>query len=135
MDRDADHLRVLAICHFVLAALTALSAIPLLPGLAPTGLILQLLWRVLPREIPDEVIEQLVRTIFWSAFLLTLLHASIVAYIGWCLARRTHRLLSLIFSCGNLLMVPLGTVLGIFTLLVLLRPSVKKLFTKPGTAG
>jgi hypothetical protein len=135
MDRDADHLRVLAICHYVLAALTALSAIPLLPGFAVSGLTLRLLQALVPPEVPRDLIEQLVRTIFWSVFLLTLLHASIVAYIGWCLARRKHRLLSLVFSCFNLLMVPLGTVLGVFTLVVLLRPSVKKLFTAPGTGG
>jgi hypothetical protein len=135
MDRDADHLRVLAICHYVLAALTALSAIPFWPGLAASGLVLRMLRAAVPPEVPHDLIQQLVRTIFWSLFLLTLLHASIVAYIGWCLARRKRRLLSLVFSGFNLLMVPLGTILGVFTLVVLLRPSVKALFTAPGTGG
>jgi len=50
------------------------------------------------------------------------------AFAGRCLVVRKHRLLCLLVAGFNCVNVPLGTILGIFTLIVLLRPSVENLF-------
>jgi hypothetical protein len=135
MDRDADRLRVLVICHYLLAGLTALCSFPFL--IVP--LVLASLGTSLGagphQDLPADLVAQLVRYVMWSAFLMTWVHAGVIAYIGRCLARRKRYLLCLIFSGLNATMVPLGTILGVFTIVILARPSVKALFTAPGTGG
>jgi ABC-type sulfate transport system permease subunit len=51
-------------------------------------------------------------------------------YAGRCIKRRSKRALTLIVACLNTLAVPLGTILGVCTLLVLTRRSVKKLYER-----
>lgn len=41
---------------------------------------------------------------------------------------KTHRMFSIIVAGINCIQVPVGTVLGVFTLVVLLRESVKKMY-------
>jgi multisubunit Na+/H+ antiporter MnhB subunit len=49
--------------------------------------------------------------------------------LGWrSLKARRHRIFTLILSGLNCLCVPFGTVLGIFTFIVLLRPTVRDLY-------
>ena len=68
--------------------------------------------------------------------------AGLLVLIGWTLAvcsflvarylmRRKHYLFCLIVSGVNCLQVPFGTALGVFTLIVLLRPNVKAMFIQP----
>jgi hypothetical protein len=130
MDRDAEHLRVLVICHYLLAGLTALCALPFLAVPLCLALIGKSLSAGPLEDLPADLVAQLVRYLMWSMFLLTWVHAGVIAYIGRCLARRTQYLACLIFSGLNATMVPLGTVLGIFTIVILARPSVKDLFVK-----
>ncbi len=44
---------------------------------------------------------------------------------GWFLRRKTHRVFSLVVAGLDCLQVPYGTVLGVFTILVLTRASVQ----------
>ena len=46
-------------------------------------------------------------------------------YSGRCINRRRHHTFSLIMAGINCLSIPLGTALGVFTFIVLLRPTVK----------
>jgi len=57
--------------------------------------------------------------------------AALMAYAGRCLARRERRVFCLVVAALECLWTPFGTVLGILTLLVLIRPSVIELFNKP----
>jgi hypothetical protein len=47
---------------------------------------------------------------------------------GIFLGRRKFRTFSLIVAVINCIHVPLGTVLGVFTIIVLLRPSVREIY-------
>ena len=47
---------------------------------------------------------------------------------GFCLHARKHRTFSLIVGGVNFLHLPLGTVLGVFTIIVLIRDSVRELY-------
>ena len=51
-----------------------------------------------------------------------------VAYAGRCLAQRRRHTLCLVVAGISCMMMPFGTVLGVFTLIVLLRPQVKAAF-------
>ena len=50
---------------------------------------------------------------------------------GSFLGKRRHRIFIMVVSGFNCLNVPLGTILGIFTFIVLLRPSVTMEFERP----
>jgi hypothetical protein len=65
--------------------------------------------------------------------------ASVLILVGWTfavlvliagrfIARRKHYTLCFVMACVDCLSVPFGTVLGVFTILVLNRQSVKELF-------
>jgi hypothetical protein len=63
----------------------------------------------------------------WALGILTI-------YAGRCLKQHKAYNLAFVLACLNCLHAPLGTALGVFTLLVLSRPSVKALFGVPGVA-
>jgi hypothetical protein len=48
---------------------------------------------------------------------------------GRFLSRRQHHTFCIVISAINCLTVPFGTALGVYTIVVLLRPSVKQLFS------
>ena len=54
--------------------------------------------------------------------------AGFVLAAGRCLARRKAYTFCLVMGCVECLFMPFGTVLGVFTILVLNRASVKKMF-------
>jgi len=49
-------------------------------------------------------------------------------YVGRCIKRRIHRTLTLVVACLNVMFIPFGTILGVFALIVLSRPNVKRLY-------
>lgn len=53
---------------------------------------------------------------------------------GLLIVRRKLRIFSLIMAAVNCVMVPFGTVLGVFTMVVLLRPSVREVYAAPSHA-
>ena len=133
---DASHLRLLSIFHYVLAGLTALfSLFPLIH----VGIGIAALSGAMPIESnggaasPDET-----RLFGWlfivigSIFILCgLTLAGFMAYAGRCLARQRRHTLCLVVAALSCMLMPLGTVLGVFTLIVLLRPAVKAAFDAP----
>jgi len=58
--------------------------------------------------------------------------AACLMIAGWFLGRRQHYLYCMTLGCSALLFQPLGTILGVFTIIVLIRPSVKRLFETGG---
>jgi hypothetical protein len=54
--------------------------------------------------------------------------AILILINGRCLAQRKHYTFCQVMSGVECLFMPLGTILGVFTLVVLSRPSVKPLF-------
>jgi hypothetical protein len=53
---------------------------------------------------------------------------ALTIYLGRCIRRRTKRTLTLVVACLNLVFVPVGTLLGVATILVLTRSSVKRAY-------
>ncbi len=88
-----------------------------------SGLMILRPWISGPAEIrpkplhPDPIPEELLYTMLLSWFV-----ASALANVLSAVTKR--RLLSLIVAWFNCLNLPLGTILGIFTLVILRRPSV-----------
>jgi hypothetical protein len=124
VNRDQEHLDLLAIFHYILAGLTALGAcVPILH----VGMGVFILMAAPADEVPRLV------------GILLVVFASVAILAGWTLAialfmagrrlsGRRGRTFCLVVAALSCLMVPLGTVLGIFTLVVLSRGSVQQLF-------
>ncbi|MCL1525447.1 hypothetical protein [Xanthomonas nasturtii] len=130
---DVQHLKLLSIFHYVLAGITGLfSLFPLIH----LFMWLAIVTGQLPMQgsngeaAPDELrLFGWFFVVFAAALILCgLMLAGFMAYAGRCIAQRRRHLLCLIVAGISCSFMPFGTVLGVFTLVTLLRPQVKALF-------
>jgi hypothetical protein len=130
MTRDEEHLRLLSIFHYVVAGLAALFA--LFP-------IFHLIFGLVMIFAPDKMFhgkeESVPALIGWffviiAATFITLgwIFAAFVLTTGRFLARRKHHTFCLVMAAVECMFMPFGTVLGVFTIIVLMREPVKQLF-------
>ena len=126
---DNEHLRLLSIFYYVKGAITALFAcIPII------HVILGLVFILAPhlfghgKDQPPAFLGFLFVILGSFLILLGWTFAVLVLIAGKCIARRKHYTFCFVVACIECLSVPFGTVLGVFTILVLNRPSVKELF-------
>ena len=132
MDRDTEQLKLLAIFHYVVAGLAALfSFFPLIyttigvififaarHGTAKPG-----------EEWPPEFLGWIFAVLGSLLFLFGIAMAICILIAGRSLALRKRYSFALMMACTECLFVPFGTILGIFTIVVLSRESVKALFS------
>jgi hypothetical protein len=131
MNKDLEHLRLLAIFHYIVGAITAIwLSFPLIHVFVGLMLLLN------PQGIASDGKQAGPTRLFGLIFVLiggavvlfgwTL--GALTIYAGRCISRREKHTFCLVVACVNCLQMPLGTALGIFTLIVMLRDSVKQLF-------
>lgn len=132
-DQDLEHLRLLSIFHYVVGGIAAAISLVFLLHLG-LGLLFLLAPGTLGEEAPPRAIGCLMMGFGAGAILLGWTFAGLLVYAGRCLAQRRHYTFCLVMAALSILFQPLGTVLGIFTLIVLLRPSVQELFQVSETA-
>jgi hypothetical protein len=132
MNQDMEHLRLLAIFHYVVAGLAALfSFFPLLyttvgaififaarHGTAKPG-----------EELPPEFLGWIFAVMGSVLFLIGLAMAICILIAGRSLALRKRYTFALVMACIECLFIPLGTILGVFTIVVISRESVRGLFS------
>jgi len=129
---DAAQLRLLSVLHYVMAGFTALfSLFPVIYLVLGIGV----LSGVMPVDSstassPGEV--QLMGWVFTGLgtvfFLGMLATAGLVGYAGRCLAREQRHTLCMVAAGVCCMFMPLGTLLGVFTLVTLSRTSVRERF-------
>jgi hypothetical protein len=124
--QELEHLRMLSIFHYIVGGITALfSLIPvihLVIGLA-------LVTGRMEGTDPEARMFGWLFVVFAGMFIacgLTL--AGYIVYAGRCLQQRRRHLLCMVVAALSCMMMPFGTVLGVFTLVTLTKPSVKALF-------
>ena len=138
MNQDKEHLRLLAIFHYVVAGLAALfSFFPLL--YTTVGAIFIFAARHgTPKpgeEPPPEFIGWIFAIVGSLLFLLGVAIAICILIAGRSLAKRTRYWFALVVACIECLFIPFGTILGVFTIIVLSRESVKALFSTAQATG
>ena len=128
MERDAENLRLLAIFHWIVAGMTALFSlfpvIHLFMGLAMVS-------GKLPGQKPDgfERMFGWFFVVFACGWILVgLSFAACLAIAGRCIARREYRTYCLVVGGIACACFPFGTALGVFTLMVLSKDSVREMF-------
>jgi hypothetical protein len=128
--KDEEHLRLLAIFHYVVAGIGALFAsIPLI------HVAMGLLLFVVPAFAANgrnNFPPQLFGLIFVAMGCLAVAlgwTAAVCTFIsGRYLAKRRKRMFSFVMAAIMCMFMPFGTVLGIFTIIVLNRESVQRLY-------
>jgi hypothetical protein len=131
VNEDLKHLNLLSIFHYVVGALSALFScmflIYLLVGLimviSPESMISD------SGEIPPAFAGYLLIIIGGLFFLFGVGVSTCIIVSGRFLGRRKKHLFSFVMACIECLFMPFGTVLGIFTIIVLSKDSVKALYS------
>jgi hypothetical protein len=132
---DNDHMKVLSICHYVWGGLGAFFG--LFPCIHITLGVLIVSGKMRGGAggggaggPPDELLGWMF-IIMGSLFVLFFETSSLLTLLaGRSIAKRRRYVLVMISAGMNCLFMPIGTVLGIFTFIVMLRPSVKAQFLK-----
>ena len=132
MGDDAQQLKLLSIFHYVAAVLLAVMAC-----LPVIHLIIGILMVTAPSSMsgrgqPPPAFLGWMFILAAGAFILGgWAIAALMALAGRFLARRERRVYCLVVAAVECVWTPFGTVLGILTLIVLIRPSVIELFKHP----
>jgi hypothetical protein len=138
MNRDKEHLQLLAISHYVVAGLAALfSFFPLLYTTVGTIFIFGARHGTAKpgEELPPEFLGWILTVIGLLLFFIGLAMAICILIAGRSVALRKHHSFAIVMACIECLFIPFGTILGVFTIVVLSRESVKALFSATPTTG
>jgi|ERR1039458_1562581 hypothetical protein len=130
---DADHLNLLAIFHFVGAGLALLGIAFLVAHYAFMHAMFTNpdIWKnqKQPMPMPPEQIFEMMKWIYLVGAVWFVTSGVLNVISGLCLRARKGRTFSLVVAGINCLHIPLGTVLGVFTIIVLIRDSVRELYS------
>jgi hypothetical protein len=135
MNRDQEHLQLLSIFHYVVAGLAALfSFFPLFYTIIGTIFIFAARHETAKagEDLPPEFLGWIFAVIGSGLFLFGLAIAICILIAGRSLALRKRYSFAMVTACIECIFVPFGTILGVFTIVVLSRESVKGLFATPG---
>jgi len=135
MNQDEEHLKLLSIFHYVVAGLSALFAcFPIFHLVIGIGMVIGSLVDPSRDSIPLAGVG-LIFTIFAGGIMLFgWVFAASVAFAGRFLMTRKRYMFCLVVAGIECIFTPFGTILGVFTIIVLMRPSVKELFGVGQTA-
>ena len=133
-DVDLTHLNVLAICFWVWGGVTALfSSIGLIH--VTMGIFMVSGKFPGPTTMPNSAqfpADQFVGWLFivMGGLIVSLgwIIGSLSIYTGFCLKRHRRWMLCMVVASMNCISIPIGTALGVFTIIVLVRPRVKQMF-------
>ena len=132
ISQDADHLRLLSIFHYVVAGIVGLfSLFPLIHIAVGIGILTGAFDDAKRGGPPPAFVGWLLVLLPLIFIIAGLTLAICIALAGRKIGRRTGHLYCLVVAGLESMLMPFGTVLGILTILVLLRPSVKMLFGIP----
>jgi len=131
MNRDEEQLQLLAIFHYVVAGLAAFfSLFPLLYTIIGTIFIFATRHGTAKagEDLPPEFLGWIFAVIGSVLFLIGLAIAICILIAGRSLALRKRYSFAMVIACIECIFMPFGTILGVFTIVVLSRESVKELF-------
>jgi outer membrane lipoprotein-sorting protein len=133
--RDREHVKLLAIFHFVFAGLAfvGIGFLCVHYGIMHTVFSNPDIWKSQPQIMPPKAFLDafIWFYLFMGVLLLTGLALNVLS--GIFLLRKRNRVFSLVIGGLNCLQIPFGTALGVFTILVLSRDSVRQLYSGPAS--
>ena len=130
---DRDHLNLLAIFHFVGAGLALVGILFLVAHYFLMHAVMSdpKLFANQPQPMPmaPQQMFAIFKWFYLAMGVWFVASAMLNLISGLCLRTRKSRTFSLVVAAINCLHLPLGTVLGIFTIMVLSRESVQELYS------
>ncbi len=132
-NQDEEHLRLLSIFHYIVGGLMAFfGCIPLVHfGLGVALLTGRSFFGNGPEQQPPVFIGLIFMVFGLGVFVIFQGIAVCTIIAGWKLAVRRAYKFAFVTACLDCIFMPFGTVLGVLTIIVLSRPSVKALFGVP----
>ena len=132
VNQDEEHLKILSICYYVWGGLTAcFSCFGFLYVIIG---IIAMVARTQGHDGPPAVVGALFTVIGGIVVLLGATVGGLTIWAGRNLAQRKRHTFCFVMACISCLSIPLGTALGVFTIIVLQRPTVKAMFEQPTSA-
>jgi hypothetical protein len=131
VDHDEEHLRLLSIFHYIVGGLCALFSLFPLLYTAMGSFFIYLARHGTQRpgqDAPPEIVGWFFVGIGSAFFLIGLAIAIGIVMAGRALAKRRRYWFAFIVACIECLFMPFGTILGVFTIIVLSREAVKQMF-------
>ena len=131
---DVEHLRLLSIFHYVVGAVTGVFS--LLPIMHLVIGVAMVTGRFDGSQEPPPAVFGWFFIVMALVFIICgLAFAACLVLAGRFLSRREHYLFCFVMAALACIFFPFGTVLGVFTIIVLSRPTVKELFTRSMSAA
>ena len=128
MTQDEEYLNLISIFHYVVAGITAVfSLFPVLHLVIGIAIASGAFSGVDGDEVPP-FIGWLFIVIAVIMIVIGLGVAGLMAFAGRAIRQRRNHTFCVVVAAVACLMFPFGTVLGIFTIIILSRDSVKRLF-------
>ena len=129
MNQNAENLRLLGVFHYVVAAFAALfSMIPVIHLAVGTGMTLVALLTNDKELFPLAIVGS-VFIVFATCFILAgLTFAACLVLAGRFLQQRKHYNFCLFMAGFACIFMPFGTILGVFTIITLMKQEVKAMF-------
>ena len=128
LNQNEQHLKLLSIFHYIVGGLTAFFSC-----FALIHLVLGIVIIVAPDSLdsgdpPPPFLGWLFALIGGSIILFGWTLAGFVIASGRFLVRRKHYMFCMVIAGIECMVMPFGTVLGVFTIVVLMQPAVKEMF-------
>jgi len=126
---DEEHLKVLSIAYWVWGGLVGAYALLMAAYFTFLGFLFSSLGQ--GKDAPPR---ELLWVFFGVAVFILVLAGTVSALqilTGFWIRQRRHRVASMVVAGFTCLSVPMGTLLGVFSFVVLLRPSVSALYARP----
>jgi uncharacterized BrkB/YihY/UPF0761 family membrane protein len=124
LTQTRDHLKLLGVFYIILG----LMALPTLLFLAFHGAIIDQILQNAPDQETRELIERLVNVSVVGFVLMVIVHVVTCVYVGVWFRNQRHHTICIVAAAFCCLSFPLGTILGVFSLIVLMKPEAKYLF-------
>jgi hypothetical protein len=131
---DIDHLNLLSIFHFVGAGFAVLGMLFLIAHYEIMNSVFSnpAMWNNGKSVPPPDVFFAMMKWMYGAAALWFIASLVLNLLSGIFLRTRENRTFSFVVAAINCIHMPLGTILGVFTIIVLSRQSVRELYEAPG---
>ncbi len=128
MTQDEHYLRLLSIFHYVVAGFATLFS--LIPSIhLVLGIVMASGGLSDPKDPLPTVLIGWFFIVFASVWILCgLTFAACIVLAGRYLQARRHYTFCLVMACLECMFMPFGTILGVLTIITVLKPSVRTLF-------
>ena len=131
-NQDVDQLRLLSIFHYIMGGASALfSFFPVIHLIMGIAILSGAFDEMEQGGAPPRFVGWIFILVPLGIIVTGLAFSACILVAGRQLGNRTGYTFCLVIACAECLMMPFGTALGVFTIIVLMRPTVKKMFGVP----